>query len=195
MKSLLAFLVVLMVNGFGVHAQDEFLADPANHYPDSLKELLRKPFDSLSVQDLTIALEIRHYSKRYALNNRIYTTIIRSTLKVDQPELAERYARELFPVFQLLNLNREHKTRGIECRNVCFYLSEYYYNKGNFQKGNYYRKLTLTRFLSRFCGTGAIQHDYKLMLELIDNYQKAGRSAKAKHWQRKAKRFHRRHLE
>lgn len=196
MKRLLSLLVAWIFCGICAKAQEDlFLDNPAHNYPDSLKALLRLHDDSLSSENLSISLDIRYYSKRYALNNRIYTAIIRSALKADQPDLAERYARELFPVFQLLSLDLKHKTRGIECRNVCFYLSDYFYNKGNLRKGNCYKKLTLTRFLARFCGTGAHRSDYNLMLELIDNYRKAGQTAKAKHWQRKANRYHRRYLE
>ena len=178
-----------------VCAQDDtFFEGSTTPRLDSLRNLLPHRKDTITANDLNIALEIRKSSRRYTMDHRVYTYIIRGALNADQPEVAERYARELFPVFQMLHLSRYRMNRGIECRNLCFILSDYYYEKGDIRRGNYFQKLTLTRFHARFCGTGKWGQDYRLMLQLIEQQKAAGQLLKAKHWQRKAKRFHRRHL-
>lgn len=184
----LATLLILVIVPC-MQAQDE---DP---YLDSLKALLPYSREVIPDNTLEVALKIRNENRSYAIQHRVYTPIVLGALELDQPEIAERYARELFPVFQLLRLNRQRLTRGIECRGICFYLSDYYYDKGNIVRSNYYRKLTLVRFVARFCGTGAKADDYRLMLQLIERYEEAGQMQKAKHWRQKAKRYHRRYLE
>lgn len=185
------WLTTLLILFFAplIRAQEE------NPYLDSLRTLI--PFSNEVIPDYTleVALKIRNESRSYAIQHRVYTHIVRGALKLDEPEIAERYARELFPVFQLIRLNRQHMSRSIECRGICFYLSDYYYNKGDIARSNYYRKLTLVRFVARFCGTGAKSDDYRLMLQLIERYEEAGQTMKAKHWRQKAKRYHRRYLE
>lgn len=195
LKAFLLVALVLSLSSTNTHAQDDLWLEEPSSRLDSLRSLLPHWKDTISANDLNIALEIRKSSRRYAIDHRVYTHIIRGALKTGQPELAERYSRELFPVFQLLRLSRNRFNRGIECRNLCFILSDYYYEKGDIRRGNYFLKLTLTRFVARFCGTGAKQADYRLMLQLIDRYEEAGQKPKAKHWRQQAKRYHRRHLE